>query len=176
VLSIADEITVIRQGTTVGSVNPHTQKVSARDLAEMMVGNELPTPDAVGDTIQDEVVLKVENLSVLAKGGKAVVDNISFQIRAGEIVGIAGVEGNGQAEILDALMGIESATGKVYFKDEDITRKCHSPSPRTWNWFHPRRSPSTSVNARSATLGKSDAGTSNARAKLKRDLADATRR
>jgi len=123
VLSIADEITVIRQGTTVGSVNPHTQNVSARDLAEMMVGNELPTPEAVGDTVQDEVVLKVENLSVFAKGGKAIVDNISFQIRAGEIVGIAGVEGNGQAEILDALMGIESATGRVQFKDEDITNK-----------------------------------------------------
>jgi general nucleoside transport system ATP-binding protein len=123
VLSIADEITVIRQGTTVGSVNPHTQNVSARDLAEMMVGNELPTPEAVGDTIQDEVVLKVENLSVFAKGGKAIVDDISFQIRAGEIVGIAGVEGNGQAEILDALMGIESATGRVRFKGEDITNK-----------------------------------------------------
>ena len=123
VLSIADEITVIRQGTTVGSVNPHTQKVSARDLAEMMVGNELPTPESVGDTVQDEVVLKVENLSVFAKGGKATVDNISFQIHAGEILGIAGVEGNGQAEILDALMGIESATGTVHFKDEDITKK-----------------------------------------------------
>jgi simple sugar transport system ATP-binding protein len=123
VLSIADEITVIRQGTTVGSVNPHAQNVSARDLAEMMVGNELPTPEAVGDTIQDEVVLNVENLSVFAKGGKAIVDDISFQIRAGEIVGIAGVEGNGQAEILDALMGIESATGRVQFKNEDITNK-----------------------------------------------------
>jgi simple sugar transport system ATP-binding protein len=123
VLSIADEITVIRQGTTVGSVNPHTQNVSARDLAEMMVGNELPTPESVGDTVRDEVVLKVENLSVFAKGGKAIVDDISFQIRAGEIVGIAGVEGNGQAEILDALMGIESATGQVRFKDEDITNK-----------------------------------------------------
>ena len=123
VLSIADEITVIRQGTTVGSVNPHTQNVSARDLAEMMVGNELPTPQAVGDTVQDEVVLKVENLSVIAKGGKAIVDEVSFEIHAGEIMGIAGVEGNGQAEILDALMGIEAATGTVYFKSEDISKK-----------------------------------------------------
>ena len=123
VLSIADEITVIRQGTTVGSVNPHTQNVSARDLAEMMVGNELPTPQAVGDTVQDEVVLKVENLSVFAKGGKAIVDEVSFEIHAGEIMGIAGVEGNGQAEILDALMGIEAATGTIYFKLEDISKK-----------------------------------------------------
>ena len=123
VLSIADEITVIRQGTTVGSVNPHTQNVSARDLAEMMVGNELPTPQAVGDTVQDEVVLKVENLSVFAKGGKAIVDEVSFEIHAGEIMGIAGVEGNGQAEILDALMGIEAATGAIHFKSEDISKK-----------------------------------------------------
>lgn len=123
VLSIADEITVIRQGTTVGSVNPHTEKVSARDLAEMMVGNELPTPQSVGNTIQDQVVLTVEDLSVLAAGGKAVVDGVSFKIRAGEILGIAGVEGNGQAEILDALMGIESSSGKVIFQDEDISKK-----------------------------------------------------
>jgi simple sugar transport system ATP-binding protein len=123
VLSIADEITVIRQGTTVGTVNPHTEKVSARDLAEMMVGNELPTPASVGNTIQDQVVLTVENLSVIATGGKAIVDGVSFKIRAGEILGIAGVEGNGQAEILNALMGIESATGKVLFQDEDISKK-----------------------------------------------------
>lgn len=123
VLSIADEITVIRQGTTVGTVNPQLAKVSARDLAEMMVGNELPTPASVGNTIQDRVVLTVENLSVIATGGKAIVDGVSFKIRAGEILGIAGVEGNGQAEILDALMGIESATGKVLFQDEDISKK-----------------------------------------------------
>ena len=123
VLSIADEITVIRQGTTVGTVNPHTEKVSARDLAEMMVGNELPTPASVGNTIQEQVVLTVENLSVIATGGKAIVDGVSFKIRAGEILGIAGVEGNGQAEILNALMGIESATGKVLFQDEDISKK-----------------------------------------------------
>ncbi|MEJ6493194.1 MAG: ABC transporter ATP-binding protein [Actinomycetes bacterium] len=123
VLSIADEITVIRQGTTVGSVNPHTENVSARVLAEMMVGNELPTPQSVGNTIQEKVVLTVENLSVIAAGGKAIVDGVSFKIRAGEILGIAGVEGNGQAEILNALMGIESATGKVMFQDEDISKK-----------------------------------------------------
>ena len=68
-------------------------------------------------------MLTVENLSVIATGGKAIVDGVSFKIRAGEILGIAGVEGNGQAEILDALMGIESATGKVMFQDEDISKK-----------------------------------------------------
>ena len=123
VLSIADEITVIRQGTTVGRVNPHTEKVSARDLAEMMVGSQLPTPQSVGNTIQDQVVLTVENLRVIATGGKAVVDGVSFKIRAGEILGIAGVEGNGQAEILDALMGIASSTGEVTFQNEDISKK-----------------------------------------------------
>lgn len=121
VLSIADEITVIRRGTTVGSVNPRTQEVSAQDLAVMMVGSQLPTAETRGDTIRDEVVLAVDNLTVLTPGGKAIVDDISFQIRSGEILGIAGVEGNGQAEILDALMGLEDSTGTVAFKGQDIS-------------------------------------------------------
>ena len=123
VLAISDEITVIRRGTTVGSVNPKTQTVSEQDLAVMMVGSELPTPETRGDTIRDEVILDVANLSVLASGGKAIVDDISFKIRAGEILGIAGVEGNGQAEILDALMGLANASGVVKFAGEDISKK-----------------------------------------------------
>ncbi len=121
VLAIADEITVIRRGTTVGAVNPRETQVSSEDLAVMMVGSELPTPETPGNTIRDEVVLDVEHLSVISPSGKAIVDDISFSIRSGEIVGIAGVEGNGQAEILDALMGIVESTGTVKFKLEDIS-------------------------------------------------------
>jgi len=123
VLAIADEITVIRQGTTVGSVDTTNQNISALELAEMMVGSELPTPETRGNTIRDEVVLDVTNLSVHAAGGKAIVDDISFTIRSGEILGIAGVEGNGQAEILDALMGLVENTGVVHFKGEDISNQ-----------------------------------------------------
>jgi len=121
VLEIADEITVIRGGSTVGTVNPKTEKVTAEDLAEMMVGSELPTAATRDSTVTDQVVLEVKDLTVLAKGGKALVDHVSFKIHAGEIVGVAGVEGNGQAELLEALLGLEKSTGKVQFLTEDIS-------------------------------------------------------
>ena len=121
VLSIADEITVIRRGTTVGSVNPKTQVVTEQELAVMMVGSELPTPETPTDTIRDEVVLTVEHLTVESSAGKPVVNDVSFKIRSGEILGIAGVEGNGQSEILSALMGLVESTGSVEFQGIDIS-------------------------------------------------------
>ncbi len=121
VLEIADEITVIRAGSTVGTVNPKTQKVTAEDLAEMMVGSELPTPATTESTVTDKVVLEVSDLTVLAEGGKALVDHANFKIHAGEILGIAGVEGNGQSELLNALLGIEKSTGTVKYEGIDIS-------------------------------------------------------
>lgn len=121
VLEIADEITVIRSGSTVGTVNPKTQTVTAQDLAEMMVGSELPTPATTVSTVTDKVVLEASDLTVLAEGGKALVDQVSFKIHAGEILGIAGVEGNGQSELLDALLGIEKSTGTVKYQGIDIS-------------------------------------------------------
>lgn len=121
VLEIADEITVIRAGSTVGTVNPKTQTVTAEQLAEMMVGSELPTPATTESTVTDKVVLEVNDLTVLAESGKPTVDHVSFKIRAGEILGIAGVEGNGQSELLDALLGIEKSTGTVKYENVDIS-------------------------------------------------------
>lgn len=121
VLEIADEITVIRAGSTVGTVNPKTQTVTAEQLAEMMVGSELPTPATTESTVTDKVVLEVNNLTVLSESGKPTVDHVSFKIRAGEILGIAGVEGNGQSELLDALLGIEKSTGTVKYESADIS-------------------------------------------------------
>ena len=121
VLEIADEITVIRSGSTVGTVNPKTQTVTAEQLAEMMVGSELPTPATTESTVTDKVVLEVNDLTVLAESGKPTVDHVSFKIRAGEILGIAGVEGNGQSELLDALLGIEKSTGTVKYESADIS-------------------------------------------------------
>jgi simple sugar transport system ATP-binding protein len=122
VLEIADEITVIRGGSTVGTVNPKVEKVTAEDLAEMMVGSELPTPATRDSTVTDQIVISVHDLTVRSKGGKALVDNVSFKIHAGEIVGIAGVEGNGQVELLDALLGLEKSTGKVQYLAHDISK------------------------------------------------------
>lgn len=120
VLSVADEITVIRRGTTVGTVKP--DEVTARQLAELMVGSELPSPQTTESTVTDRVVLDVQGLTVTAPGGRAFIDGVSFRIRAGEVLGIAGVEGNGQAELVEAVMGIRRASaGTVKLGDEDIT-------------------------------------------------------
>ncbi|WP_343236225.1 ABC transporter ATP-binding protein [Streptomyces arenae] len=157
VLSVADDITVIRRGTTVGTAIP--SKTTPRQLAELMVGSELPTPETAESTVTDQAVITVRNLTVHAGGGiaslgevgaqpetatvgsagatagadvlteattpgaaKRVLDDVSFTIHAGEVMGIAGVEGNGQTELIDALIGTRHAdSGAIEFLGEDIT-------------------------------------------------------
>ncbi|MGW0456666.1 ABC transporter ATP-binding protein [Streptomyces tendae] len=120
VLSVADEITVIRRGTTVGTAVP--AETTPRQLAELMVGSELPTPETAESTVTDRAVLTVDTLRLAAPGGKALLDDISFTIHAGEVLGIAGVEGNGQTELVDALIGLRHAdSGSIRFLDQDIT-------------------------------------------------------
>src|SRR4029079_17122980 len=86
VLSVADEITVIRRGTTVGTAVP--AETTPRQLAEMMVGSELPTPQTAEATVTDRPVLTVDALRLAAPGGKSLLDDVSFTIHAGEILGI----------------------------------------------------------------------------------------
>ncbi len=120
VLEIADSITVLRQGKTVATVKP--ADVTPADLAELMVGSELPTPDTTESTVTDEVALSVSGLTIF-QDGRAVVENASLTVHRGEIVGIAGVEGNGQSELIDAIIGTESPmTGSITLMGQDITR------------------------------------------------------
>ncbi|WSS89631.1 ABC transporter ATP-binding protein [Streptomyces sp. NBC_01176] len=147
VLSVADEITVIRRGTTVGTAVP--SETTPRQLAEMMVGSELPTPETAESTVTDKPVIEVKGLTALASGGaslgelaapapgaglvtedkaetagavRRVLDDVTFTIHAGEVMGIAGVEGNGQTELIDALIGLKHAdSGTVSFLGEEIT-------------------------------------------------------
>src|SRR3954452_14284072 len=105
VLSVADEITVMRRGTTVATVDPGS--VTSRQLAELMVGSELPSPQTGESTVTDVPVLTVRDLS-LAIGERTVLEGISFTIHRGEVLGIAGVEGNGQGELVDTLMGLRT--------------------------------------------------------------------
>jgi general nucleoside transport system ATP-binding protein len=120
VLSVADDVTVIRRGTTVASVDPRT--TTARQLAELMVGSELPSPETRESTVTEEEVLRVDGLTVRDATGRAVIDDVSFHIRRGEVLGIAGVEGNGQAELVEALLGMRPAdAGRLRLGDEDIT-------------------------------------------------------
>ena len=120
VLEIADTITVIRQGKTVGTVKP--EDVTARDLAEMMVGSELPSPSTQAATIGNDPGLVVTGVTVL-EDGRPVVDDVSFTVFKGETVGIAGVEGNGQSELIDAIIGTQKPTaGSIRVLDDDVTR------------------------------------------------------
>ncbi len=120
VLSVADEITVMRAGTTVAAVKP--ADVTARQLAELMVGSELPSPQTRGSTVSDTVVLAAQGITLLSREGRELLSNISLEIHAGEVLGIAGVEGNGQNELVETLMGMrEAATGTISLGGEDIT-------------------------------------------------------
>ena len=121
VLKVADTITVVRAGTTVAQVKP--DQVSPRDLAELMVGSDLPTPETRESTVTDVEQLRVVDVSLEAdNGGRRLLDDVSFALHRGEVVGIAGVEGNGQAELVELLIGLRTpTTGTVELADEDIT-------------------------------------------------------
>ena len=120
VRDIADRITVMRAGRSV-----HTMPVadaSAKELAQLMVGREvvlqtIKTPNPAG-----EVILRVENVSVRDDRKTTRVKNITFDVRAGEVFGIAGVDGNGQTELVEAIVGLRKLeNGKLTFLQDDIT-------------------------------------------------------
>lgn len=119
VLSVADRVTVIRRGTTVDTVLP--EEVTSRQLAELMVGSELPTPETEESTVTDRVVLSAVGVT-LAGAGRNALEDITLNIHAGEVVGIAGVEGNGQAELVEVLMGMrEPVSGRIELEGTDIS-------------------------------------------------------
>jgi len=120
VLSVSNRITVIRQGTTVGTVTP--AEVTRRRLAEMMVGSDLPQPEPRATHVIDKVRLEVKHLSVASAGRRDVVRDVSFSIRSGEILGVAGVEGNGQFELCAAILGREASTGTVTVDGNDVSQ------------------------------------------------------
>ncbi|MFG3346695.1 ABC transporter ATP-binding protein [Streptomyces sp. NPDC048018] len=146
VLKVADDITVIRRGTTVGTADPKT--ATTKQLAELMVGTELPSPETRESTVTDVPMLQVERLTLTEAGaaaavplttaappdpsgsvglqevgeGRKLLDDISLTIHKGEILGIAGVEGNGQTELIEALMGMNSPdAGVITLDGEDIS-------------------------------------------------------
>jgi general nucleoside transport system ATP-binding protein len=118
VLAIADRITVMRGGRTVATVEP--DDVTAEQLAELMVGSELPKPETRASTVTDMVELAVEGVS-LRHGERWLLRDVSFRIRRGEIVGVAGVEGNGQSELVQTVMGLQTPTeGRIVLGDREI--------------------------------------------------------
>jgi simple sugar transport system ATP-binding protein len=120
VLSVSDGITVMRAGRTVASVTP--SDVTAHDLAELMVGSELPTPETTESTVTDVVELRLVGITSYHSDGRIAIDDISLDIHKGEIVGIAGVEGNGQSELVDSILGVREVTaGTIELSGSDIS-------------------------------------------------------
>ncbi|MCL2277033.1 MAG: ABC transporter ATP-binding protein [Treponema sp.] len=118
---IADRCTVLRKGKCIGTVD--VASVSKEELSEMMVGRKVNLSVDKTESSPGEVILNVENLTVFGKRhSKALVNNASFQIRSGEIVCIAGIDGNGQQELVLALAGMmETSSGKISLEGKDIS-------------------------------------------------------
>ena len=120
VQAIADTITVLRRGAVVGHTGP---SATADELAALMVGRNVQLRVSKSPAAPGAPVLRVEGLTVRGDDGRPWVDELSFDVRAGEILGIAGVQGNGQTELCEALMGLRPAAGgAVTLNGRDLTR------------------------------------------------------
>jgi len=120
VRAVADRITVLRGGRVVGTTTP--QEATETMLAAMMVGREVILTVDKSPAQAGEVVLKVDDLRVEDERGYMAVDGLSLEVRAGEILGIAGVQGNGQTELVEALTGLRSPVGgRVTILGKDAT-------------------------------------------------------
>jgi ABC-type uncharacterized transport system ATPase subunit len=126
VMAISDTITVMRQGETVGRLQ--TAQTSPSEIAKMMVGREVVLAgsgkrEAGGVTTVSASGLEVRDLTVASSRRANAVDGVSFSVAAGEILGIAGVEGNGQTELIEAIAGLRApSSGSIRMAGADITR------------------------------------------------------
>jgi len=118
VQAIADNITIIRRGKVVGERPPAT---TDSELAALMVGRSVQLRVSKTPAKPAGVVLDVADLSVTGERGEQSVRDVSFQVRAGEILGVAGVQGNGQTELCEALMGLRPTTGSVLLNGTDLS-------------------------------------------------------
>jgi simple sugar transport system ATP-binding protein len=141
VLAISDRITILRDGHVVGTVRPKEEHTTKNDLARMMVGREVLLSVPKPPQISGEICLAIEDLWVRDDRGLPALKGINLEIRAGEIVGFAGVAGNGQRELEEALRGLRRVEkGRILLEGQDIThaspaeiigrRVAHVPSDR----------------------------------------------
>ncbi|MFF7246533.1 ABC transporter ATP-binding protein [Embleya sp. NPDC008237] len=118
VKAVADRITVIRRGKVVGTADPAS---SEKELASLMVGRPVKLVVDKNEAQPGEVRLAIEDLTVLDGNGQAVVDRVDLHLREGEILGIAGVDGNGQSELTQAILGLRTpAAGKISLDGQDL--------------------------------------------------------
>ena len=122
VMEISDRISVMRQGRYMGTVDK--KDTSEKELAKMMIGRDVFLNIARKEADAKEVVLKVDELWTSGEKEMSKIRGISLEVRAGEIVGIAGIDGNGQSELIEAITGLRKVEkGKVYLDGSDITNK-----------------------------------------------------
>jgi simple sugar transport system ATP-binding protein len=121
VKAVADQITVIRRGKVVGNVDPST---SQEELASLMVGRDVDLKVDKSNKSPGETILKIDDLSIYDVSGRTIVSNLSIDIKSGEILAIAGVQGNGQSEIARAIMNLEAhVTGSIKVEGSEILGK-----------------------------------------------------
>jgi simple sugar transport system ATP-binding protein len=121
IMAVADRVTVLRKGKYIGTVN--TKDTNKQELSNMMVGRPVQLEVQKSEAQPKDVVLKVEGLSVPSKLHKNdAVKNVSFEVREGEIVCIAGIDGNGQSELIHGITGLEkTSAGKIILCGQDIS-------------------------------------------------------
>jgi len=117
---VADVCTVLRRGKCIGTVN--VADTSEERMAEMMVGREVNFHVEKGPAKPGEVLLRIENLNVKNQKGVLGVKNFSLEVRAGEVLGLCGIDGNGQTELVHAITGLDRVeSGRILLRDRDIT-------------------------------------------------------
>lgn len=125
IMEVCDRVTVIRKGKGIGTVN--VAETNPTELASLMVGRDVVFKTEKGESTPGQTVLEINDLSVRDSRNVAAVNNLNLTVKAGEIIGIAGVDGNGQSELIEAITGLRKAeSGQIKLNDKDITNK----SPR----------------------------------------------
>jgi len=121
VIELSDRVTVMRKGKVVGVKK--TKDTNQEEIASMMVGREVIFEIEKKPINMGKIALKVDKLKALNRKGLPAVKDISFEIKEGEILGFAGVEGNGQTELVEVITGLRSASsGKIFLYDKEITK------------------------------------------------------
>ncbi|MFK0385369.1 MULTISPECIES: ABC transporter ATP-binding protein [Rhizobium/Agrobacterium group] len=121
IMAITDSVSVMRRGEMVATRK--TSETTVEELAELMVGRRVLLRVEKGEAKPGDVLLSVRNLTVKDSRGVTMVDDVSFDIRGGEIVGIAGVAGNGQSELLEAIAGIRKPhSGEIFVEGQKVDR------------------------------------------------------
>lgn len=125
VLEISDRVTILRKGESIGTVN--TAETNAKELTDMMVGRAVELAIDRPQCMRENVLLSLEGVTVPGESGLKAIENVSFQLHSGEILGVAGVSGCGQKELCEAIAGLQKLDcGKIVYKDTEIQGK----SPR----------------------------------------------